>query len=169
MCTKTLTTEKSKPCDIIEIFLSLHPQLHMMTAQVIYQVGIEVSVPTHASQKQRLACCCVSGSFGELIPNPNANKKRCIQKDLVGNVLHAVGLGKCMVAFDNGETIECCSNHLRVKARISAIPPDDPSKQAVERPTNAPPQPLAAVEQEIAELIKDNEDSHEDEEHIPPP
>ena len=74
-----------------------------------------------------------------------------------------------MVAFDNGETFECCSNRLRVEARTSAIPPDVPPEQAVERPANAPPQPLAAVEQEIAELIEATEDSHEDEEHIPPP
>lgn len=38
--------KKSKLSDIIKIFLSLHLQLHAITAQVIYQVGIEVSVPT---------------------------------------------------------------------------------------------------------------------------
>ena len=127
------------------------------------------AAPKHASRKRLLAGCHVSGSFGELIPNPDPNKKQCVHKRLVGNVLHAVGHSKYMVAFDNGETFECCSNRLRVEARTSAIPPDVPPEQAVERPANAPPQPLAAVEQEIAELIEATEDSHEDEEHIPPP
>jgi hypothetical protein len=127
------------------------------------------AAPEHASRKRLLAGCRVSGSFGVLIPNPDSNKKRCIHKRLVGNVLHAVGHGKYMVAFDNGETIECCSNCLCVEARTSAIPPDVPPKQVVERPANAPPRPLAVVEQEIAELIEATKDSHEDEEHIPPP
>jgi hypothetical protein len=74
-----------------------------------------------------------------------------------------------MVAFDNGETIECYSIHLCVEVRTSVIPPDVPPKQAFERPANALPQQLAAVGQGIAELIKATKDSREDEEHIPPP
>jgi len=33
------------------------------------------AAPDHASQKRLLAGCHVSGSFGELIPNPDPNKK----------------------------------------------------------------------------------------------
>jgi hypothetical protein len=51
------------------------------------------AAPSHASQKWLLVGFCVSGYFGELIPNPDPNKKRCVQKYLVGNVLHAVGHG----------------------------------------------------------------------------
>ena len=91
------------------------------------------AAPEHASRKRLLAGCHVSGSFGELIPNPDPNKKRCIHKCL-GNVLHAVGHSKYMVAFDNGETFECCSNRLHVEARTSAIPPDVPPEQAVKDP-----------------------------------
>jgi len=91
-----------------------------------------------------------------------------MHKQHFGNVVNAVGHGRCMVSFGNGETIECCSKCLRVKARTSAIPPDNPPEQALERPADAPDQPIAAAEQEIHELIKAIEDSHEDEEHIPP-
>jgi hypothetical protein len=67
-----------------------------------------------------------------------------------------------------GETIECCSNCLRIKARTFDIPPDIPPQQALERPADASPQPVVAAEQEIAELIEAIEDSHENEEHILP-
>jgi hypothetical protein len=105
------------------------------------------AAPDHASWKWLLADCRVSSSFGELIPNPDPNKKRCMHKQLFGNVVNAVGHGIYMVAFDNGETIECCSNRLCVKARTSAIPPDIPPEQALVRPANAPVQPIAEAEQ----------------------
>jgi hypothetical protein len=60
------------------------------------------------------------------------------------------------------------SNCLCIEARTSAIPPDIPPEQTFERPANATAQPIAAAEQEIHELIEAIEDSHEDEEHIPP-
>ena len=97
------------------------------------------AVPEPTSRKRLVVGCCVSGTFGELIPNPDPNKRQCVRKRLVGNVLHAVGHGKYMVAFDNGETIECCSNRLHVERTTSSIPPDVPPQQAIERPTNVPP------------------------------
>ncbi len=39
----------------------------------------------------------------------------------------------------------------------------------IESPTNAPPWPLAMVEQAENDLIEATEDSYKDEEHIPPP
>ncbi len=127
------------------------------------------AVPEPTSRKRLVVGCRVSGSFGELIPNPDPNKKRCVCKRLVGNVLHAVGHGKYMVAFDNGETLECCSNRLRVERSSSSIPPDNPPQQAIARPSNAPPRAPELVAQEESDVIEATEDTHEDEEHIPPP
>lgn len=95
--------------------------------------------PKPTSQKWLVVGCCIYGTFGELIPKPDPNKRECVHKHLIGNVLHAVGHGKYMVAFGNGETIECCSNCLRIERTTSSIPPDAPPQQAIKRPTNAPP------------------------------
>ena len=123
----------------------------------------------HASRKRLLAGCRVSGSFGELVTNPDPRKIRCIRQRLFGNVVSAVGPGKYLVAFDNNQTLECSSNRLRVELRSSALPPDVPPIQALQRPAGAPPQAIAAAEREMEELIQATEDSHEDEEHLPPP
>jgi len=85
-----------------------------------------------------------------------------------GNVMSAVGPWKYLVAFDNNETMECPSNCLCVESRTSAIPPDVPPIQALQRPAGAPPQAIAAAEREMDELIQAIEDSHEDDEHLPP-
>jgi len=122
----------------------------------------------HASQKGLLAGCRVSGSFGQLIPNPYPNKNRCIHQQLFGNVVSAVGPGKYLVAFDNNETMECSSNRLCVESRTSAIPPDVPTIQVLQRPAGAPPQAITAAEREMDELIQAIEDSHKDDEHLPP-
>jgi hypothetical protein len=53
--------------------------------------------------------------------------------------MSAVGPGKYLVAFDNNETMECPSNCLCVESRTSAIPPDVPPIQALQRPAGAPP------------------------------
>jgi hypothetical protein len=127
------------------------------------------AAPTeHASQKRLLAGCHVSGSFGQLIPNPDPNKNRCIRQQLFGNVVSAVGPGKYLDVFDNNETMECPSNRLRVESGTSAIPPDVPPIQVLQRPAGAPPQAIAAAEREMHELIQAIEVSHEDDEHLPP-
>jgi hypothetical protein len=122
----------------------------------------------HASWKRLLPGCRVSGSFGQLIPNPDPNKNQCICQQLFGNVMSAVGPGKYLVAFDNNETMECPSNRLHVESRTSAIPPDVPPIQALQSSAGAPPQAIAAAEREMDELIQAIEDSLEDDEHLPP-
>jgi hypothetical protein len=108
------------PCDLIKIFLYLHLQIFFFGSSQgkcilnfyfdsghCHKLLICCSmsaVPEPTSWKQLVVGCRVSGSFGELIPNPDPNKKQCVRKRLVGNVLHAVGHRKYMVAFDNGET-----------------------------------------------------------------
>jgi hypothetical protein len=122
----------------------------------------------HASRKQLLAGCHVSGSLGQLIPSPDPNKNRCICQWLFDNVVSAVGPGKYLVACDNDEMMECPFNHLHVESRTSTIPPDVPPIQALQRPAGAPPQAIAAAEREMDELIQAIEDSHEDNKHLPP-
>lgn len=156
----------SKICGSIEIFLSLHLQIFQDDIlSLVLQVFIGGSqgkwnhnfyfdsghqgklliccsmsaVPKPTSQKRLVVGCCIYGTFGELIPKPDPNKRECVHKHLIGNVLHAVSHGKYMVAFGNGETIECCSNCLRIERTTSSIPPDAPPQQAIKRPTNAPP------------------------------
>jgi len=51
----------------------------------------------------------------------------------------------------------------------SSIPPDIPPQQAIARPSNAPPRAPELVAQEESDVIEATEDTHEDEEHIPPP
>jgi hypothetical protein len=82
--------------------------------------------------------------------------------------MSAVGPGKYLVAFDNNEMMDCPSNRLHVESRTSAIPPDVPPIQVLQRPAGAPPQAIAAAEREMDELIQAIEDSHEDDEHLPP-
>jgi hypothetical protein len=48
MRTKVSNSKQQKnnnSCDVVEIFLSLHLQLHTMTARIFYEVGVEVSAP----------------------------------------------------------------------------------------------------------------------------
>jgi hypothetical protein len=82
--------------------------------------------------------------------------------------MSAVGPGKYLVVFDNNETMECSSNRLCAESRTSAIPPDVPPIQALQRPAGDPPQAIATAEREMDELIQAIEDSHEDDEHLSP-
>jgi hypothetical protein len=48
MRTKVSNSKQQKndnSCDVVEIFLSLHLQLHTMTARTFYEVGVEVGAP----------------------------------------------------------------------------------------------------------------------------
>ena len=110
----------------------------------------------------------VSGTFGELIPNPDPSKKRCIRKRLVGNVVCAVGHGKYTIAFDNGITMDCCSNRLRAESSHDSIPPDIPPPQANVPPPAHPPRAQAELDAEEEAIVEATEDSHEDDEHMPP-
>jgi len=55
-----------------------------------------------------------------------------------------------------------------VERSSSSIPPDIPPQQAIARPSNAPPQASELVAQDESDVIEATQDTHEDEEHIPP-
>jgi hypothetical protein len=119
--------------------------------------------------KQLLAGFHVSGTFGELIANPDPAKRCCVCKRLFGNVLHAVSHGKYHIQFDDGSLLECFSNRLRMESSSASIPPDALPVQPNVVNANAPPhaqEDIDAAEEQLFEAIKD---SHEEEEHIVPP
>jgi len=116
--------------------------------------------------KQLTDGCRVSGTFGELIPNPDPAKRRCVHKRLFGNVICAVGHGKYKVAFDDGVALECFSSRLHAETLSTSIPPNVLPPQADIATANVPPWPQADVEQEADAVIESTKDSHEEEEHI---
>jgi hypothetical protein len=116
--------------------------------------------------KRLTAGCRVSGTFRELIPNPNPAKRRCVRKQLFGNVIYAVGHGKYKVAFDDGVTLECFSNWPRAETLSTSIPLDVLPPQADIATANVPPRPQADIEQEADAVIEYTEDSHLEEKHM---
>jgi hypothetical protein len=89
--------------------------------------------------KQLTDGCRVSGTFGELIPNPDPAKRRCVHKRLFGNVICAVGHGKYKVAFDDGVALECFSSRLHAETLSTSIPPNVLPPQADIATANVPP------------------------------
>jgi hypothetical protein len=116
--------------------------------------------------KRLTAGCRVSGTFGELVSNPDPTKRRCVRKRLFGNVICAVGHGKYKVAFDDGVVLECFSNRLRAEMLSTSIPPDVLPPQADVVAGNLPPWAQADIDREADRVIEAVEDSHEEEEHL---
>jgi hypothetical protein len=116
--------------------------------------------------KRPTAGCHVSGTFGELISNPDPTKRRCVCKRLFGNVICAVGHGKYKVAFDDGVVLECFSNWLHAEMLSTSIPPDVLPPQADVVAGNLTPRAQADIDQEADRAIEAMEDSHEEEEHL---
>jgi hypothetical protein len=74
--------------------------------------------------KQLLAGCHVSFTFGELVPNPDPTKRRCVHKQLFSNIICAVSHEKYRVAFDDGNMLECFLNRLCAESSFTSDPPD---------------------------------------------
>ena len=54
----------------------------------------------------------VSGAVGEFITNHDGSKRRRLRERWFGHILSAVGTGKYLVRFDNGQEKECSSQVL---------------------------------------------------------
>ncbi len=119
--------------------------------------------------KRLLAGCRVSGTFGELIANPDPARRHCVSKRLFGNVLNAVSHGKHRIQLDDGSLLECFSNRLRMESSSASIPPDALPVQPNVVNANAPPRTQEDIDAAEEQLIEAIEDSHEEKEHIVPP
>jgi hypothetical protein len=119
--------------------------------------------------KRLLAGCRVSGTFGELIANPDPARRHCVPKRLFGNVLNAVSHGKHRIQLDDGSLLECFSNRLRMESSSASIPPDALPVQSNVVNANAPPRTQEDIDAAEEQLIEAIEDSHEEKEHIVPP
>ena len=67
----------------------------------------------------------VSGSFGELIPNPKGPKLRRVREQLFGTVLQSIGTNKYTVRFDNIMERECTSNVMKIVPKYAGCSSDD--------------------------------------------
>jgi hypothetical protein len=63
----------------------------------------------------------VSGSFGELVANPNGHKRR-VRSRICCVVVGAVGENRYKVSFDNDKEMHCVSSSLRIKSRFLGVP-----------------------------------------------
>jgi hypothetical protein len=68
--------------------------------------------------------CRVSGSFGEMAPNPNPNISRRVRQRIFGNIIEAVGPKQYKVLWDDGSTKEPFSNSLKEERSFALLPPD---------------------------------------------
>ena len=66
----------------------------------------------------------VSGSFGEMGPNPNPNIPRCVQQRIYGNIIEAVGPKQYKAPWDDCTIKEHFSNSLKKKRSFASLPPD---------------------------------------------
>jgi len=67
----------------------------------------------------------ISGSFGELVPNPKGPTFKRVRNQLFGTLLRSVGANKYDVVFDNGMERECASNSMKIVPKTAGLPPDD--------------------------------------------
>jgi len=67
----------------------------------------------------------LSGSFGELVPNPKGPNVRRVRDQLFVTVLRSVGANKYAVVFDNGMERVCASNSMKIVPKTAGLPPDD--------------------------------------------
>ena len=113
----------------------------------------------------------VSGSFGELIPNPKGPKLRRVREQLFGTVLQSIGTNKYTVRFDNGMERECTSNVIKIVPKSAGRSPDDQemseSSTSGEASESSGNSDSARDESSSQELICDREDQVDTEEHMP--
>ena len=64
----------------------------------------------------------VSGSHGQLRPNPNPAIRRRVKERLFGTVVSATECNKYIVKFDNGLEKTCTSGSLRLERSTTAVP-----------------------------------------------
>jgi hypothetical protein len=148
-------------CSIVIIFLLLQCTSH-------FSFFFMSAVAESHAPKRLLTGCHVSGTFGELIPNPDPTKRQGVRKRLFGNVICANGHGKYRIAFDEGSTMECFLNRLRAESSFSSVPPEVIPPQVDAVNANLPPRAQADIEEEADGIIESIEDSHEEEEHVLP-
>jgi hypothetical protein len=102
----------------------------------------------------------VSGAVGEFITNHDGSKRRRLRERWFGHILSAVGTGKYLVRFDNGQEKECSSQVLRKEARAAALPPDVPVPQN-------PNTIRQRIEEDTNVDIDVNIENQDEEEHLP--
>ena len=108
--------------------------------------------------------CRVSGSFGEMGPNPNPNISRCVRQRIFGNIIEAVGPKQYKVLWDDGTTREHFSNSLKKERSFASLPPDVRPSRLQDNP-DLPPQGQQQIDEEQEE-IDENERDQEIEEHL---
>jgi len=109
--------------------------------------------------------CRVSGSFGEMAPNPNPNISRRVRQRIFGNITEAVGPKQYKVLWDDGNTREHFSNSLKKERSFASLPPDVRPPRLQDNP-DLPPQGQQQIDEE-QEQIDENERDQEMEEHLP--
>jgi hypothetical protein len=112
--------------------------------------------------------CRVSGSHGELIPNPNPKVPRRIRKRIFGIVRCAVGPKKWMVQFDNGSSSECFSNTLKIENPDSSPAPDASVVAARSTTTNEHSERHddENINQQIDAVMEEEDAEEEDDEEV---
>ena len=109
--------------------------------------------------------CRVSGSFGEMGPNPNPNIPRRVRQRIYGNIIEAVGPKQYKVLWDDGTTREHFSNSLKKERSFASLPPDVRPPRLQDNP-DLPPQGQQRIDEEQEE-IDENKRDQEIEEHLP--
>ena len=109
--------------------------------------------------------CRVSGSFGEMGPNPNPNIPKRVRQHIFGNIIEAVGPKQYKVLWDDGTTREHFSSSLEKERSFALLPPDVRPPRLQDNP-DLPHQGQQRIDKEQAE-IDENERDQEMEKHLP--